>query len=312
VDPRLLGRLLVLIDAYGPDIVQVNGGRTVKYGAFCAFLRPRRRWALVYRNIGEPDRWVRGALRRFYYRRLIIPAVDGVVGVSQATLEGVQRFYGLNVPKAHIRMAVEPRSLVPTMSREEARSACGVPVDAPVLISIGRLSPEKRPDRLLRVFRRVLAGLPTVHLWIVGDGPLRGDLEGEVKRDDLSGRIRFLGTQDNVASYLQASDLMLLTSDTEGVPGVVLEAGLLGIPTVATRVGGLPECVLDGDTGILVARDDEEALSQAAIGLLRDPSRHRSMGQAAAALVRERFTMETIGADYVSFYHRVLALHRGQ
>lgn len=302
--PGLLRRLTAEIDDFEPDVVQANGARTLKYGALARRLRRRAGWVLVYRNIGDPAVWVRGLLRRTAYRRVFMPRVDGVVAVSAATLANLDRFYGLSVPTAQIPRGVDPAALVPSRSRGEVREEIGTPEPAPVAIYLGSLSAEKRIDRLLRVALAVAARLPALELWIVGDGPLRRELE-EKAPDGGRLRVRWLGAREEVASLLAAADLLLLTSDTEGVPGVVLEAGWLGLPAVATRVGGVAECVVDGETGVLADPDDEAALADAAGALLADPERRRRMGSAAHDLVAERFTLGPLAERYLDFYRRV-------
>jgi glycosyltransferase involved in cell wall biosynthesis len=304
--PSLLSRLGSLIREFQPEIVQANGGRTVKYGALCSLLQPRRSWALIYRNIGEPGQWVRGRARQLYYRGLVIPRIDGVVGVSEATMRAVKDFYRLSIPTAQIPNGVDPAALEPARTRDALRRRVDTPAEAPVLLSVGSLSHEKRVDRLLRLTRRIVEVQPQAHLWLVGDGPLRAELERQAEDLGVAGQTRFFGAQADVASYMNAADLFILSSDTEGIPAVVLEAGWLGLPVVATRVGGLPECVLDGETGLLVDPVDEAALAQAVAGLLKDPLLRAEMGDRARAWVESRFTMDAIARRYVDFYRQVL------
>jgi glycosyltransferase involved in cell wall biosynthesis len=308
--PRLLWRLRSVIQEWQPEIVQANGGRTVKYGALAARLSGNRTWALVYRNIGEPAQWVRGWWRQFFYRRLVIPSVDGVVGVSEATLAQIQTFYRLRVPAVHIPNGADPAALVPARSRAEVRHGAETPQGVPVLLFAGCLSAEKRVDRLLRVFSQVLNGVPQVHLWVMGDGPLHRDLAQQADGLGVAEQARFLGALTDVASHMKAADLLVLSSDTEGIPAVVLEAGLLGLPVVSTRVGGLPECVIDGETGLLVEPEDEAGLARAIVDLLRDPEQRQAMGQRAEGWIHSRFTMERITGQYLDFYREVLDVQR--
>jgi glycosyltransferase involved in cell wall biosynthesis len=306
VHPLLLRRLSQLVENLRPDIVQVNGGRTVKYGALVASLHRRRGWALIYRNIGEPRDWLRG-WRHAIYLRLVAPNFDGVVGVSQTTLQAISDLYQLSVPVAHIPCAIDPAAIVPSFPREVVRSLTETPLDAPVVVSVGSLSPEKRLDRLLRAVAVVKRNVPNLHLWIVGGGRLRSDLETQVRALSLAPCVRFVGIRENVADYLSAGDVAALTSDTEGMPAVLLEAGLLGRPVVSTRVGGVSECVVDGRTGLLVEPSDEESLATALCGLLQQPERRRRMGTDARAWVERNFSMGQVAQQYCSFYERVLA-----
>jgi glycosyltransferase involved in cell wall biosynthesis len=304
--PRLSSHVQAVIKSFRPDAVQVNGSRSVKYGALAGRLERKRQWVLVYRNIGQPKDWVHGWRRRMFYRYLVMPQIDGVVGVSQMTLQAAAHFHRLNVPAIHIPRAVSPEALVAGRAAAEMRREIGTPPKAPVLVSVGSLTPEKRMDRMLRVMQQVIDRMPNVYLWLVGDGPLRRELELQAEEHGVAGQVHFVGIQADVASYLNAADLFVLTSDTEGIPGVVLEAGFLGLPVVATRVGGLPECVIEGETGLLVEPEDEAALARAVVDLLQDLARRQAMGQRAQGWVRSRFTMERIAGQYLEFYSEVL------
>ncbi|HXF60134.1 MAG TPA: glycosyltransferase, partial [Caldilineaceae bacterium] len=180
--------------------------------------------------------------------------------------------------------------------------------DAPVLLAVGSLSPEKRLDRLLRLAAVLRAGHPQLYVWIVGDGPLLEPLQRLAAELQVQDRVQFWGTQANIGDFLCAADLLALTSDTEGMPGVLLEAGYTATPVVATRVGGVAECVRNGETGILVDPADEGALAQAAAGLLADGERRRQMGEAARRWVAAHFTIERVAGQYLSFYESLMAL----
>lgn len=311
VHPKLLLRLSHEIAAFQPDVVQVNGASAVKYGAFARRIMRRRPWVLIYRNIGNPQDWVRGWQRRFFYQRLVMPQVDGVVGVSQMTLNGVKSFYQLQVPLRCIPNGVElvePEAETRAKVRQQTRT----PLNVPVLLFVGSLSSEKRVDRLLRVTAAVRSAVPNLHLWLIGNGPERKPLETQVHAAGLADAVQFLGIQADVAAYMAAADLFVLTSDTEGIPAVILEAGAQGLPVVATRVGGMAECVLDGETGVLVAPQDEAGLATAVLTLLSDPVRRQMMGERAKSWVRETFAIEKIAQQYLAFYAEVLALRQGQ
>lgn len=307
VQPSLLGRLLHTIDQYAPDIVQVNGSRTVKYGAFATLLRPRRSWALVYHNIGNPQDWVNTSLHYAYYRWLVMPRIDGVVGVSRTTLEHVRQFYRLSVPMIRIPHGVDPAMLTPVRARSEVRRQLDTPLTSPVVIYVGSLTPEKRPDRLLRLMATLMPTVPDLRVWLIGDGVQRSLMEQQAQTLGLAQSVRFLGVQTNVADYLQAADLFVLTSDTEGIPAVLQEAGYMGVPVVATKVGGVAECVVDGETGLLVEPQDEVALAEAVRTLLADPQRRAAMGGVAADLMRRTCLIDILAAEYRRFYAMVLA-----
>lgn len=304
--PYLLQRLVHLIKQFKPDIIQVNGSRTVKYGAFARYCDPQGDWALIYRNIGNPNDWVRDWYHRFFYERLVMPKLDGVVGVSQTTLQNLLDFYSLSVPTAQIPRAIDPTMLRWNKRPGEIRQSSQTPEQASVILFVGSLTKEKRLDRLLRIVSKVKISLGEVKAWIVGDGPMRAQLEQEALFMGLADTVQFLGVKSNVADYMHAADLLLLTSDTEGIPGVILEAGFLELPTVATCVGGVPECVTHGKTGILVGPEDEAGLVQSVQNLLQNAEERYRMGKAAKEWIEKKFTIDKIVMNYIEFYESVL------
>jgi glycosyltransferase involved in cell wall biosynthesis len=299
VNPAILKAVHRVIDEFQPDVVQANGGRTVKYGALA-----RRRdssWTLVYRNIGMPEDWIPGVRRKYFYR-FLMKRIDGVIGVSSAALASLHGLYRYSVPSTTILNGIDPHAFVPRQSRAEVRVEQGTAPDVPVLIFVGSLTQEKRVDRLLDVHQRVLRTHPRTVLWIVGGGTLRGELEAYAARLGVMDSTRFVGVQSDVASLLHAADLMVLTSDTEGVPAVLLEAGYCGLPVVASDVGGVRECVQHGITGYLVPRDDIEGFSRRILEVLDDPTLRSRVGGAAREHVEAHFLMDAVAAEYVSFY----------
>lgn len=305
LQPRLLQNLRRVIAAFQPDVVQVGGGRTVKYGALASLFYPARRWILICRNIGQAGDWVNGWPHRLVYRRLVMPRVDGVVSVTQANLEDFRALYQLPAPMTCIPTGIEPDSLRPGRSRAAVRRETNTPPEAPVVLFVGSLSPAKRPDRLLRVVRQAVAHRPDLHLWLIGDGPLRAELEQQAAALGLAGQVRFLGVRSDVGDYMQAAALLLLTSDSEGIPRVILEAGLMGLPVVSSRVGGIAEFVVSGQTGLLAPPEAEDELAQAVVQLLDAPDARREMGQQAQALIEANYTTAHIARQYLAFYRQV-------
>lgn len=300
-DPRLLRRLHRLVRMFRPDVVQLNGARTVKYGALLRACGLDEGSRVVYRNIGDPRTWVRGFRRQIFYR-CVMRNVDGVVAVSEDALATLRSTYRIRVPATVIPTGVDVHRLRPRKSRADMRALMRVPKGAPVLLFVGSLSREKRVDRVLETVRSVSDHVADLRLWIVGDGPERFALEAQAHALGLTGSVTFVGTCEDVASYMAAADVLMLLSDTEGIPAVLLEAAYLGLPAVATLVGGIRECVLDGETGLLVPPNDASAVEAALIRLLMSVDLRQTMGERASALVRERFTMGRIAGEYLDFY----------
>jgi glycosyltransferase involved in cell wall biosynthesis len=187
------------------------------------------------------------------------------------------------------------------------RQEFAIPASASIVASILRLSEEKQPLLLLEAVCRVMSQRPDVHAVIVGVGPLEAEVCRAIDDSPFARRFHLPGRRRDVATIIAASDLVLLTSRQEGTPNVLLEAQLLGRPVVATRVGGTPEAVLDGQTGILTEANDGKGLARAVLTLLADSRRRRVYGQAGIAFVRDRFGLERMVRETCQVYEAALS-----
>ena len=169
-------------------------------------------------------------------------------------------------------------------------------------ISVGRMVGVKNQSMMIRAFAQVLDQRPDARLQLVGDGPDRAYLQTLVTTLGVSSSVEFLGFRHDVAELLAGADVYLMSSHYEGVSIAILEAMRAELPTVGTRVGGVPETVKHGHSGLLVADNDEVAFAQAMLGLLQDGSRRLAMGHAAAQTQREAFSLESAAQRYVQLY----------
>jgi glycosyltransferase involved in cell wall biosynthesis len=177
--------------------------------------------------------------------------------------------------------------------REVARVRAELaPGGARLVTGVMRLSEEKRPELFADVARRICAVRSDVHFAIAGDGPLIDVLRSVVR--PLGSRFMVLGRRSDVPAILAASDAVLLTSRIEGTPNVLLEAQSLGTPVVSTRVGGVPDVVHDGSTGILAERDDTDGLVRAVLTLLSDEDQRVRMGIEAARTIAAQCSVDAM------------------
>ena len=185
--------------------------------------------------------------------------------------------------------------------RGAAREALGLPPGAPVVVGIGRLVPVKGFDVLVGSISTVAARVPAVRVLLVGDGPDRPALEARARALGVSGSLAITGAAADVVPYIAAADVVAAPSRNEGMGRVLVEALALGVPVVATRVGGIPSVLDGGRYGVLVPPDDPPALAQALIGLLSDPGRRATLGQAGRARAAE-FTVEVMTTRLADLY----------
>ncbi|MFJ6623295.1 glycosyltransferase [Kitasatospora sp. NPDC091335] len=274
--------------ARAADVVLAHGSDTL---AACALALAGTRTPFVYVSVGHPRYWTANRLRRVRGGALMhrAAAVTTLTDEARDVLEGQFRLPDGKVHVISNSRAAE--SYPPADGRDDrraARHALGLPADVLLVAWIGAIAPEKRLDLALDVLDR----LPDVRLAIAGDGPLRETLA----RHPAAARAHFLGPLPDPAPLYRAADALLLTSDSEGVPGALIEAALAGVPAVATDVGWVREVVRDGATGALVAPGDPLALAEA-LGKVLAVNR-AGLGAAARAHALEHFELGAVVDDW--------------
>jgi glycosyltransferase involved in cell wall biosynthesis len=279
-DPRLVLRLRRTLGRLDPVLVVAHGGEPLKFLVAAV----SRRRALAYYAIGtlapQGQRPLRRLLWRYLARRPALVAAEGA-----EVLDECRSVLGV----AEGRLVLVPNGRDPEEFRPDPEAA-ERPV--PVVTFVGALTPQKRPDLFVEVVSALRARGLGLHAQAVGDGPMRADLEPAAR----AAGVELLGVRGDVAQVLKGTDVLLFPSlpRGEGMPGVLIEAGLSGVPVVATPAPGVTTIVADGETGYVVGIDDHEAMVEAVAGLLGDPALRRAMGQAARRRCVERFSLDVV------------------
>ena len=165
-------------------------------------------------------------------------------------------------------------------------------MDTPVLINVASLYAHKGQKYLIMAMKEVLTEFPQAVLWLVGDGPLRGELERQANELRLGLHVKFWGRRQDIAQLLSQAHIFILPSLREGVPLSIIEAMSSGLPVLATRVGGVPEMVAENASGILCQPSDSQALAEGIMALCRNAERSAVMGQAGRRIFEEHFTQQ--------------------
>jgi glycosyltransferase involved in cell wall biosynthesis len=260
--------------AAGAPAVVAHGSRTLPA---CALALAGRRTPVVYRSIGDPGAWAGGPVRRLR-TRVLLGRMTAVTALWPAAADAVHDLYGIPRARLHVLPNGVPADRCPVpdaAAGAAARARLGLPAGVPVVAAIGALSAEKRVADAIDA----VAAVEGAHLLVAGDGPERPALEVRAAAT-LGERAHFAGVLPGPADALAAADVVVSCSRTEGMPGVLIEAGLSGRPAVATDVGGVAEIVRDGETGLLVRPGDVGGLTAALVRALAERSR---LGAAARA-----------------------------
>jgi glycosyltransferase involved in cell wall biosynthesis len=170
------------------------------------------------------------------------------------------------------------------------------------IVALGRLAAQKRPDVAVRAMKDLRTQHPHARLHLAGDGPARGEVEDLVQRLGLGEVVRLEGMREDVPALLSQATCLLLTSDYESCPYTVIEAMAAGVPVVATRVGGVPELVEDGVSGLLVDPGSPEQVAAAIGRLLANPDFARELGDSGRRVAGERFSVERMVRETVALY----------
>ncbi len=312
--PGLAGNLGAILHAPGPvlevlqairhegaDLVHSNTLKTHLIAGLAARLA-RRPVVWHVRDILDP-----GPARRLLQAaaRLLRPHVIAISEAVMATLDTHPDHL-----KTVVHNGVDLAALRPRTDRAAVRKALGIPDEALVFITVGRLSPWKGHKTLMEAFG-LLPDLGDVRLLVVGDCAFweksyRRELEEFAQQQGIADRTIFTGHREDVPDLLAASDVFCLPSRNEPFGRVIIEAMAVGLPVVATRGGGVPEIIQDGQEGLLVPIDSPRELADALAQLLKDPAIRRQMGEAGRRRVRERFDLRVTVKAIESIYEGLL------
>ncbi|MHB9073210.1 MAG: glycosyltransferase [Desulfobaccales bacterium] len=238
-----------------------------------------------------------GAPRQQYERRLW-PLAHHIVCNSRA----IQRVLtdSCGVPAARLT------TILNGVDTDYFRPPASPPAGPPRVLSVARMVPEKDHDTLLAAFHLTAKANPEAELWLVGDGPRLAATRELAQRLSISDRVKFIPPREDLRPLLQQASLFVLSSQTEALPNVVLEAMAAGLPVVATRVGGVPELVELNRTGWLVNPGDAPALAAALSQALADPDARQAMGKAGRERAVKHFSLETMARQYESLLDRLI------
>lgn len=245
-------------------------------------------------------------IKRRLIRRFCSRWVKGYTCVSRAMASWLARQVRVSKPITQIYNGVDANEYRPAADGRKIRSTLGLPEKAFTIGIVGRLDPIKDHLTLFSAFAAVRKTYPQTQLLVVGDGPERARLEGAA----LPG-IHFLGNRPDVPDIMKAMDLFVLSSINEGISNTLLEAMASGLPVIATRVGGNPELVDEGRTGMLVSVKDSTAMANAIQCYITHPELCRAHGKSGRERVLEGFSMETMVAAYEGVYRKHVDGRRG-
>ena len=271
------------------NVVVAHGSTTLPA---CALALSASGRPFVYRNIGDPYHWATSRLRRLRTAAFLARA-SRIVALNERSGAALRELYRVPPRKlTAIPTGVPSGSHLPASpeQRAAARLGLGIGSSTTVVLAVGALSSEKGVDLAIDA----VAHLGDAFLVVAGDGPELASLERQAARLGVTRRVRFTGSHLDLSHLYAATDVLVLPSRTEGLPAVAIEAGMRGLPVVATDVGYVADIVEDGVTGLVVAPGDPRAIAAG----IADALAHPEMGDAARARCVLRFDLGTVAARW--------------
>jgi glycosyltransferase involved in cell wall biosynthesis len=302
-DPRAVLDLIRLVRERHIDVVHVSGLKATMLGRIAALAAGRATVAHIHDARPMPS-WVRLVQRRLARR------TDAVIAVSHAMRRAAIEDYGM--PPERVRVLYngvlsEAYARVAADAGERVREELGLAPDARVIGIVGRVEPGKGIRPLLQAMPAVVASCPDAALLVVGDGPTREESERLAGDLGIAAAVRFTGHRSDVPELLAAMDVMAAPSTAEqGLGYAVLEAMCAGVPVVASRSGGPAECIVHGQSGLLVPMSDVPALAEALVSVLTDARLRDELGEGA----RRRSALFSVARhvdDLQAMYREIMA-----
>jgi glycosyltransferase involved in cell wall biosynthesis len=281
---------------------------------------PVARWAGVpyvmrsVHGLREPffgvQKW-KMAFYEFLERRVHERYVEKLLAVS-SDIERSLRHHYVKSNVVCIRNGIALNTLPRDSKRSAVRKAFGVPDDVCVIGSVGRLTPVKGFPHLLQAIKILTdEGLPVKH-WLAGEGILKDELHKLTNELGIAGQVEILGHREDTYELMQAMDLFVLPSLHEGIPMALLEAMATPLPVIASRVGGIPEVIEDGISGLLVEPADPISLARACRRLMKDADLSKRLGRAARERIEQRFSSSTMAAKVADVYRQLVGKTSGR
>jgi glycosyltransferase involved in cell wall biosynthesis len=292
VSPRMAREVKAVVREEAPDLLHTHLVHADVYGAFAS----RSTGVPFVSSRHNDDRYLLGPFRfvdRAFARRAL-----RLIAISNA----VRRFLiEAGHPAEKIETIHYGLDALPDRPSEVTPDDAGVPADAPLLLAIGRLTPQKDHATMLEAFGEVHAHRPEAVLAILGIGPLEAETRAAITRLGLDGAVVLPGRVE-IRDWLERASIFVHTARWEGFGLVLLEAMLAALPVVATRVSAVPEVVAEGRTGLLVEPGDATALADALDVLLAHPARARRLGEAGLERARSRFSVARMADRTAALY----------
>jgi sugar transferase (PEP-CTERM/EpsH1 system associated) len=297
------------------DIIHSLGWATYAEGLFAAGVSGKKckfihsfRGKTIEDTINIPK-------RRIHAQHFFSNFCDAIITPSEESRKEYSQLINIDPEKIRViynGVDIDRFQIDSSYSLKEKRKEFGLKKEDIIIGSAARFDPVKNIDALVRAFARLPEGiLEKCKLLLLGDGPELSCVQNTAKDLGVKEKVLFAGMRSDIPQCLSLVDIYVQPSKFEGVPNAVLEAMAAGLPVIATKVGGVPEIIEDGRTGILVAVDDKRSLTQSIEFLIENSDKRREMGSLGRKRVTSLFSIEKMVSEYEKLYEEIMQLDSG-
>ena len=304
VDLAAAWRLSRVLKQYAPDVIQAHDSHAVAMAATALSISsPTPKPPLI------ATRRVDFHIATNSFSRWKYGEVDRFIAITNAIAD---MLVADGIPRAKIALVNEGVDVerIAALPAANVHAECYLPVNSPVVGNVAALVPHKGQHYLIDAAAIVVRQVPDVRFVILGEGELHEQLEREIMHKHLERHVFLAGFRSNPVELTKSFDVFVMSSVTEGLCTALVDAMAASRPTVATTAGGIPEVVVDGETGFLVPPKEPEAMADRIVRLLRDPALRQRMGEAGLARARARFTVERMVEETNAVYERAVGTRR--
>lgn len=298
IDLSTVKQIAACAGDFGADVVHSHGYKANVYALLASFRSSRplvstcHNWTAQTRSIRAYAHFDRFVLKRF---ERVFSVSDDVMGALKQS--------GVNGSKVFV---IPNGIALSDFESAEPVGFAGIPAGAPLIGMVGRLVEAKGFQYVLEAAPAILTSFPDAHFVLIGDGPYRDRLAEKCAAQGITSRVVFAGKRDDMPGVYRSLDMLVLPSLNEGMPMTLLEAMAARLPVIASRVGGIPKMVRNGETGLLVNPTDVQGLRQAIEALLADRTMSRRMGESGRRWVVGNASVEHMTQSYLRHYEEVL------
>lgn len=290
---KSLKKLSQILREYQPDIIQANGGDTLKFAVLARLIFPFS-GKLLFNNGGVVGYYLSSPWQRLFYK-FLLARLDGAVSVSEFSKKDLSNWLPARIPQEVIPIGVP----------EDPEVAMVPEVPYPVFVHIGGFTPEKNHEFLFAVFQDYLKINRQAQLWLIGEGPLRKSVEASYSKK-LGPTIRFLGSLPDPWSVIPSHAILLLPSKIEGMPAVIAEALWAEIPIIASPVGGIPEMANGIPSCSLISLEEKATWAKVMdFWVSLSPEERKKLTALSQAKAKNRFGLKRAAVSFLEFYQRL-------